>query len=141
MGKIEEPRVVLVGVRLEIEQIVDLMGRGHAPSFKVIKDIKCGKHSIPVGGDLKGANVKIVCHPRKVIVQRQGFPRTDVMARPGGIDSTWLICSVTGRGPCNGVFREPKFPDIFTNRPSSQSARTARIPLGRRARPGFWNCP
>ena len=74
MGEVEEPRVILLGVRLEIEQVVDLVGRRHAPPFKEIKDIERRKHPIPIGGDLKGANIKVVCHPRKVLVQGQSGP-------------------------------------------------------------------
>ena len=33
VGKIEEPRIISTRVRLEIEQIVDLVGRRHAPPF------------------------------------------------------------------------------------------------------------
>ena len=141
MGEVEEPCIVLVGVRLEIKQVADLVGRRHAPPFKVIENIECRKHSISVGGDLKGANVEVVCHPRETLVQRQSSPCTNIMARPGGIDSTWLICSLSGRGPLNGVLREPKVLDILADGPSSQSARTTRKPLGRRARPSFWNSP
>ena len=140
MGEVKEPRVVLGGVRLEIKQLVDLVGRRHAPPFKMIEDIECRKHSISVGGDLKRVNIEIICHPREVIVQGQSGSRTNIMTRPGRIDSTWLISSLGGRDPLNGILREPKVPDIFANSPSSQSARTAGKPLDLGARSRFRDC-
>ena len=75
VGKVEEPCIILAGVRLEIEQIVDLVGRRHAPPFEMIKNIECRKQSISVRGDLKGADIKVIRHPPKVIVQRQSSSR------------------------------------------------------------------
>ena len=74
MGKVKEPRVVLVGVRLEIEQVVDLVGRRHAPPFEMVENIECRKHYISVGGYLKWANIEIICHPREVIVRGKVAP-------------------------------------------------------------------
>ena len=66
MGKIEETRAMMARVRFEIEQEVDLMEGRFAPPFKVLKDIvECGKQSIPVQGNLEGANINIICIPLK----------------------------------------------------------------------------
>ena len=139
MGKIEEPRVILVGVRLEIEQIVDLVGRRHAPPFEKIKNIECRKHSIPVRGDLKQADVKVIRHPTEVFVQGQSCPCPNVVPRRGGVYPTWNVGTRSRHDPLSRIFREPKVPDVFIDCPSSQGARTTLVPWDLRARPRFWD--
>ena len=63
MTEVKEPRAFLVGVRFEVEQVVDLMRRWHGPFFMAIQDIECSKLPISVRGYLKDGNSKIVGHP------------------------------------------------------------------------------
>ena len=64
--KIEETRAMMARVRFEVEQKVDLMGGLLAPPFETIQDIECRKHSISIGGDLEGADVKIIYNPSEI---------------------------------------------------------------------------
>ena len=61
MSQIEESRAKVSWVGLEIEQIVDLVGRWHTPSFEFIVDKECRKHSMPVRRNFEGADIQIVC--------------------------------------------------------------------------------
>ena len=63
MVEVEEPRVVVVGVGLEIEQVVDLVWCWYMLLLVVIEDIECKKYSISIWGDLKRGDLEIIGHP------------------------------------------------------------------------------
>ena len=91
MTKVEEPRAFLVGVRLEVEQVVELMWRRHKPFFLVIQDIECSEHSISVWGNLEGGNSKVVGYPLKECMKRQSGTCLNMKPRSGTVSTSRQI--------------------------------------------------
>ena len=96
--EMEEPRVVVIGVRFEIKQVIDLMWHRNGPLLVIVKDIESSKHSISVWGDLKGGNSKVICYPLKERMKRQGGTYLEVKPRPGAVGSAWQVGSLVDRG-------------------------------------------
>ena len=97
MTKVEEPRTFLVRVGLKVEKKVDLVGSELWPFFEFVKDIECGQHSISIWGDLKGGNSKVIFHPLKERVKRQGGTCLNVKLRPGTVGPTWQVGPLVDR--------------------------------------------
>ena len=65
VAEMKEPRTILVGVGLEVEQKIDLMRRRSWPFLELVEDIERDQHPIPIRGNLKRGYPKVVCHPLK----------------------------------------------------------------------------
>ena len=94
--KVEEPRVVVIGVGLEIKQIIDLVWRRNGPLLMVVQDIESREHSISVSGDLEGGNLEIVGHPLEKWMKRQGCPCLNMESRPAAVGVPRQVCSMEG---------------------------------------------
>ena len=88
----EEPRVVVIGVGLEIKSIADLVWRRNEPLLIAVQDIERREHSVSIWGDLEGGNLEVVGHPLEKWMKRQGCPCLNVISLPGAEGAPRQVC-------------------------------------------------
>ena len=119
MTEMKKPRTFLVGVRLEVKQVVNLMRSWHGPFFVAVKDIECNKHSISIGSYLKRGDTKVIGHPHKKGMKGEISSRLNMIPRPGAVCTSGEVSPLVFGRTYNGNPYEREFPEGVSNHSKS----------------------